>query len=75
MADAQGLPDYVLDPNAVLGDTDAAWRYGRPPSYKKTREYYEQSTSPPPFHKETIGPNTHPSQTNDPRSHIPPLPR
>lgn len=46
MADTQGLPDYVLDPNAVLGDINAAWRYGRPPSYKKTREYYEQSTSP-----------------------------
>lgn len=43
MADTQGLPDYVLDPNAVLGDTNAAWRYGRPPSYKKTREYYEQT--------------------------------
>lgn len=46
MADTQGLPDYVLDPNSVLGDINAAWRYGRPPSYKKTREYYEQSTSP-----------------------------
>jgi hypothetical protein len=36
------LPDYVLDPNAVLGD-DVAWRYKRAPSYTKTREYYEQS--------------------------------
>jgi hypothetical protein len=39
------LPDYVLDPNAVLGD-DVAWRYKRAPSYTKTREYYEQSKSP-----------------------------
>ncbi|KAL4787339.1 hypothetical protein BJX76DRAFT_318916 [Aspergillus varians] len=37
------LPDYVLDPNAVLGDADAKWRYGRPPSYTKTRDYYEQT--------------------------------
>ncbi|KAL3487325.1 hypothetical protein BJX62DRAFT_228121 [Aspergillus germanicus] len=36
------LPDYVLDPNAVLGD-DVAWRYKRAPSYTKTREYYEQT--------------------------------
>ncbi|KAL2816647.1 hypothetical protein BDW59DRAFT_136676 [Aspergillus cavernicola] len=43
MSDTEGLPDYVLDPNAVLGDTDAAWRYGRPPSYTKTREYYEKT--------------------------------
>jgi hypothetical protein len=44
------LPDYVLDPNAVLGD-DVAWRYKRAPSYTKTREYYEQSKplTPPPL--------------------------
>lgn len=54
MADTEGLPDYVLDPNAVLGDTDAAWRYGRPPSYKKTREYYEQSTFLPKLSQEQL---------------------
>ncbi|KAL4863502.1 hypothetical protein BDV12DRAFT_177424, partial [Aspergillus spectabilis] len=43
MADSQGLPDYVLDPNAVLGDTDAAWRHGKPPNYNKTRDYYEKT--------------------------------
>ncbi|KAL4912139.1 hypothetical protein BDW62DRAFT_206742 [Aspergillus aurantiobrunneus] len=37
------LPDYVLDPNAVLNDTDASWRHGKPPSYTKTREYYEKT--------------------------------
>lgn len=44
MGDAAGLPDYVLDPNAVLNDTDAAWRHGGPPDYSKTRAYYEEST-------------------------------
>ena len=46
MGDAAGLPDYVLDPNAVLNDTDAAWRHGGPPDYSKTRAYYEESTPP-----------------------------
>ncbi|KAL4998739.1 hypothetical protein BDV10DRAFT_166151 [Aspergillus recurvatus] len=39
----QTLPDYVLDPNAVLGDTAASWRYNRPPDYSKTREYFEKT--------------------------------
>ncbi|KAL4878479.1 hypothetical protein BJY04DRAFT_221200 [Aspergillus karnatakaensis] len=43
MADSQGLPDYVFNPNAVLGDTDAIWRHGKPPSYTKTRDYYEKT--------------------------------
>ncbi|GLA02281.1 hypothetical protein AnigIFM60653_001684 [Aspergillus niger] len=43
MGDAAGLPDYVLDPNAVLNDTDAAWRHGGPPDYSKTRAYYEET--------------------------------
>ncbi|KAE8352505.1 hypothetical protein BDV28DRAFT_124505 [Aspergillus coremiiformis] len=41
MGDASTLPDYVLDSNAVLKDAQAAWRYGRLPSYAKTREFYE----------------------------------
>jgi hypothetical protein len=41
----QTLPDYVLDPNAVLSDTAASWRYGRLPDYTKTREFYEKSPS------------------------------
>lgn len=49
MGDAAGLPDYVLDPNAVLNDKDAAWRHGGPPDYSKTRAYYEESTLPPPL--------------------------
>lgn len=39
------LPDYVLDPDAVLKDTTAAWRHGNAPDYSKTRAFYEKSTS------------------------------
>ena len=46
MTETQNIPDYVLDPNAVLHDTDAAWRYGKPPDYTKTRDYYERSKYP-----------------------------
>ena len=38
---APALPDYVLDPDAVLKD-DVAWRYGRAPDYSKTRIFYNQ---------------------------------
>jgi len=37
------LPDYVLDPNAVLNDTSAEWRYQRIPDYTSTRKDYEQT--------------------------------
>lgn len=37
------LPDYMTDPNAVLRDVDAQWRYGQPPDYSKTRKVFEQS--------------------------------
>ncbi|PYI32483.1 hypothetical protein BP00DRAFT_153531 [Aspergillus indologenus CBS 114.80] len=43
MGDAEALPDYVLDPNAVLKDKDAAWRYGAPPDYSNTRAVYERT--------------------------------
>ncbi|KAL4966081.1 uncharacterized protein BDV14DRAFT_199213 [Aspergillus stella-maris] len=43
MTESQNLPDYVLNPNAVLHDTNAAWRYGSPPNYTKTRDYYERT--------------------------------
>lgn len=45
MSEASELPDFVLDPNAVLKDTEASWRHGAPPSYAKTREFYEKSES------------------------------
>lgn len=45
-SEAPGLPDYVLNPNAVLGDDSAKWRYGKAPDYSNTRKVYEQSTHP-----------------------------
>jgi len=40
-----GLPDYLLDSNAVLKDTSAKWRYGRAPDYSKTREVFNETKS------------------------------
>ncbi|KFA67362.1 hypothetical protein S40285_07032 [Stachybotrys chlorohalonatus IBT 40285] len=40
---APGLPDYMTDPNAVLKDVDAEWRYGRPPDYSKTRQAFAET--------------------------------
>ncbi|KAI1205192.1 uncharacterized protein F4807DRAFT_443821 [Annulohypoxylon truncatum] len=37
------LPDYMLDPNAVLGDVGAEWRNTRPPDYSKTRSFYSET--------------------------------
>ncbi|KAF2116869.1 hypothetical protein BDV96DRAFT_464445, partial [Lophiotrema nucula] len=39
---APGLPDYVLDSDAVLKDT-ANWRYGRAPDYSKTRKMFHET--------------------------------
>ncbi|KAI0453339.1 hypothetical protein F5B21DRAFT_479668 [Xylaria acuta] len=39
------LPDYMTDPDAVLKDIDAKWRYKQPPDYKKTRKYYSETKS------------------------------
>ena len=40
---AAALPDYLTDPNAVLKDSQAKWRYGRAPDYSKTRKVYQES--------------------------------
>lgn len=37
------LPDYLTNPDAVLGDSDAKWRYGRAPDYSKTRKMFQES--------------------------------
>ncbi|KAF4633240.1 hypothetical protein G7Y89_g4877 [Cudoniella acicularis] len=42
-AEPAGLPDYLLDPNAVLKDDSANWRYGRAPDYSNTRKVYSQT--------------------------------
>jgi hypothetical protein len=41
---APGLPDYLLDSDAVLKDT-ATWRNGRAPDYKRMRADYEEGKS------------------------------
>ncbi|KAL6710778.1 hypothetical protein ACN47E_007835 [Coniothyrium glycines] len=40
---AAALPDYLTNPDAVLGDKDASWRYGRAPDYSKTRKIFAES--------------------------------
>jgi hypothetical protein len=47
-AAAPGLPDYVLDADAVLKDENVNWRHGRAPDYSKTRKIWSES-KPPPF--------------------------
>lgn len=41
--EAPALPDFYTDANAVLGDSSASWRYGRPPDYSKTRKFFAES--------------------------------
>lgn len=41
-APTPALPDYLLNPNAVLNDA-SEWRYGKAPDYSKTRTVFEQS--------------------------------
>jgi hypothetical protein len=50
-AEALGLPDYVLDPNATLKDAYANWRYGKAPDYTQTRKVYQESTSISCYHQ------------------------
>jgi len=40
---APALPDYLTNPDAVLGDNDAKWRYGRAPDYSKTRKVFAET--------------------------------
>ncbi|OBT69471.1 hypothetical protein VE03_01019 [Pseudogymnoascus sp. 23342-1-I1] len=42
-AAAPELPDYLFDPNAVLKDTSANWRYGQPPDYSNSRKVYNET--------------------------------
>jgi hypothetical protein len=43
--EAPALPDFYTDPNSVLGDSSASWRYGKPPDYSNTRKVYAESKS------------------------------
>jgi hypothetical protein len=44
---AAALPDYLTDPDAVLKDAQAQWRYGRAPDYSKTRKVFAESMLDP----------------------------
>jgi hypothetical protein len=37
------LPDYMTNPNAVLKDSTATWRYGTPPDYSNTRRVFAET--------------------------------
>lgn len=37
------IPDYLASPNAIFGDKDVQWRYGRAPDYTKTRKVWAES--------------------------------
>ncbi|KAK5088007.1 hypothetical protein LTS08_004931 [Lithohypha guttulata] len=39
---APGVPDYMLDPDAVLKD-EATWRHGSPPDYSGTRKIWAET--------------------------------
>jgi len=39
---APAVPDYLASPNAVFGDPDVKWRYGKAPDYSKTRKVWEE---------------------------------
>jgi hypothetical protein len=39
---APALPDFYTDPNAVIGDETAVWRFGKRPDYAKTRLFYAE---------------------------------
>lgn len=38
------IPDYMLNPDAVMKDVNAAWRFKTPPDYSKTRAVYKDGT-------------------------------
>jgi hypothetical protein len=45
-APTPALPDFYMDPNAVIGDVDAVWRFGKRPDYAKTRLFYAECEKP-----------------------------
>jgi hypothetical protein len=42
-AEQPSLPDFYTNPDAVLGDVSATWRYGKPPDYSTTRKVFAES--------------------------------
>jgi hypothetical protein len=42
-AEATAIPDYMLDPNAVLHDQNITWRYKQAPDYNKVNATFEET--------------------------------
>src|SRR5436190_19454146 len=42
-SEATAIPDYMLDPNAVLHDQNITWRNKRAPDYSKVNAAFEES--------------------------------
>jgi len=40
--DGPAIPNYMLDPNAVLRDENITWRFGKVPDYTAANENYEK---------------------------------
>lgn len=43
--DGPAIPNYMLDPNAVLRDENITWRFGKVPDYTAANENYEKEKS------------------------------
>lgn len=40
--DGSAIPNYMLDPNAVLRDENIAWRFGKVPDYSAANDNYQK---------------------------------
>ena len=40
--DGPAIPNYMLDPNAVLRDENITWRFDKVPDYTAANENYEK---------------------------------
>ena len=40
--DGPAIPNYMLDPNAVLRDENITWRFGKVPDYTAANEKYQK---------------------------------
>jgi len=40
--DGPAIPNYMLEPNAVLRDENITWRFGKVPDYTAANENYQK---------------------------------
>lgn len=40
--DGSAIPNYMLDPDAVLRDENIAWRFGKVPDYSAANDNYQK---------------------------------